>query len=134
MKIAQTLVRNFMEAVGQDVPQLPCIPPKAVQDLRIKLHEEEAVKELREAFEAGDVYLVADSIADSLVVVLGTAVACGIDIRPIFNEVMHSNMSKVPDGYKREDGKWMKGPSYRPPNIQPILDRQEPIDGEDDSE
>lgn len=38
---------------------------------------------------------VADGIADSLVVQLGTAVACGIDIEPIFNEVMRSNWSKM---------------------------------------
>lgn len=123
-----------MRAVGQDVPQLPCIPSPDIQALRLKLHEEEAVKELREAFEAGNVYDVADSIADSLVVVLGTAVACGIDILPVFNEIMKSNMTKIVDGHRREDGKWMKGPSYRPPNVQPIIDNQPPIDGEDDDE
>ncbi len=38
---------------------------------------------------------VADGIADSLVVQLGTAVACGIDIKPVFDEVMRSNDSKL---------------------------------------
>jgi len=38
---------------------------------------------------------IADGIADSLVVQLGTAVACGIDITPVFDEVMRSNHSKL---------------------------------------
>jgi len=42
-----------------------------------------------------DLVKIADGIADSLVVQLGTAVACGIDIEPVFTEVMRSNWSKL---------------------------------------
>lgn len=113
-----------MLAVGQECPLTPMIPSEEVQKLRLKLHEEESVVELRDAFAENNVVAVADSIADSLVVVLGTAVACGIDIEPIFNEVMKSNATKIIDGYRREDGKWMKGPSFRLPNIAPLIEAQ----------
>jgi len=59
-----------------------------------------------------------------LVVVLGAAVAWGIDISPVFMEVMRSNMTKFEDGYRRNDGKWMKGPSWQPPDIASILAAQ----------
>lgn len=121
MREAQEMVRAFMLKAGQLAPDKPIKPELAVQELRLRLHEEEAVCELADAFAGGTLADVADSIADSLVVVLGTAVACGIDIEPIFLEVMRSNMTKFIDGHRRADGKWMKGPSYTPPNIEPIL-------------
>ena len=88
-----------------------------------------------------DLVKIADGIADSLVVQLGTAVACGIDIQPVFEEVMRSNDSKLwkpedlefskddneyhikvlPCGnclVKDKNGKVIKSPSYSPPNIQ----------------
>ena len=33
-------------------------------------------------------------------------------------------MSKFIDGYKREDGKWVKGPSYSPAQLAPIVEDQ----------
>lgn len=113
-----------MVKAGQETPEKPIVPSLDVQDLRIDLHEEEAIHELEQAFFDDDRVKIADSIADSLVVILGTAVACGIDIEPVFQEVMRSNMSKFIDGYRREDGKWMKGPSYSPANIAPIIQCQ----------
>lgn len=67
---------------------------------------------------------VADAIGDLLYVVLGTAVAYGINITPIFDEIHRSNMTKFIDGHRRDDGKWIKGPSYTPPNLAPILKAQ----------
>lgn len=67
---------------------------------------------------------IADALGDLLYVVLGTAVTCGIDIEPIFEEIHRSNMTKFIDGYRREDGKWIKGPSYTPVNLKPIIDAQ----------
>lgn len=124
MRTEQFEVSRFMACAGQEVPSTPCIPPLPVQALRLRLHREEAVDELDHAFSSGDIVLVADSIADSLVVILGTAVACGIDIKPIFDEVMRSNMTKFIDGHRDPGGKWIKGPSYEPANIEPLLAAQ----------
>lgn len=124
MKNAQAQVDAFMTLAGQEIKSHPTVPSLEVQSLRIKLHREEAVEELDEAFCSCDIVAIADSLADSLVVILGTASACGIDIEPIFNEVMRSNMTKFIGGYRREDGKWIKGPSYEPANIEPLLQQQ----------
>lgn len=67
---------------------------------------------------------ISDGLADSLYVILGTAIACGIDLEPIFNEVHRSNMSKFIDGWKDQDGKWIKGPSYSSANLRPIIESQ----------
>lgn len=118
---AQLKVADFMIAAGQEVKGQPGMVTPNVQKLRVKLHCEEAVDEFEDSYTAADLTLIADSLADSLVVILGTACAYGIDITPVFNEVMDSNMTKFIDGHRREDGKWIKGPSYRPADIRPIL-------------
>jgi len=101
--------------------------PKIVDDsnviqLRNKLHREE-VGELYTAMCLGSLEDIADGIADLLYVTLGTAISYGINIEPIFAEVHRSNMTKL-DGYNREDGKWMKGEKWEPPNLKPILEAQ----------
>ncbi len=68
---------------------------------------------------------LADGLADlHYVAYCGTALAFGLDMEPIFQEVHRSNMSKFIDGHKREDGKWIKGPSYSPANLLPIIESQ----------
>jgi len=124
MKSQQEQVREFMKLAGQECPDSVAIPELNICMLRYKLHEEEAVKELKEAFIKDDLVKVLDSICDSLVVVLGTAVACGFSPEQVeagFAEVMRSNMTKFIDGYRRDDGKWIKGPSYAPANLEPIV-------------
>jgi predicted HAD superfamily Cof-like phosphohydrolase len=44
-------------------------------------------------------------------------------MEPVFQEVHRSNMSKV-GGYKREDGKWVKPPTYSPASLDKILEGQ----------
>jgi len=63
-----------------------------------------------------------------LYVVYGTAVSYGIDMKPVFQEVHRSNLSKV-GGYKRADGKWMKPPTYSPAKLEQILEaqREQPV-------
>ena len=123
MRKEQEQVREFMLKAGQECPVKPTLPPKSICDLRYSLIDEE-LTELWEAFQSRNITEVADAITDLLVVVLGTAVACGIDIQPCWDEVHRSNMTKFIDGYKREDGKWVKGPSYSPASLQPILTEQ----------
>jgi predicted HAD superfamily Cof-like phosphohydrolase len=112
-----------MQRAGQQCPVSPVLPAGPIQELRYNLINEE-LQELSLAFIEGDLVEVADAIGDLLVVVLGTAVACGINISPIFDEIHRSNMTKFIDGHRREDGKWIKGPSYEPANLQPLLAMQ----------
>jgi len=124
MNTSQEMVRQFMIKAGQDCPSTPTLEPtEDVKNLRYELIREE-LEEFDKAQECSDRIGVADAIGDLLVVVLGAAVSYGFDIEPIFNEIMRSNMSKFIDGYKREDGKWIKGPSYSPANLQPIIKKQ----------
>ena len=65
-----------------------------------------------------------DASLDLIVFAVGNGVASGTELQPGWDEVHASNMSKFIDGYRREDGKWMKGPSYRPANLRPIIEAQ----------
>lgn len=63
---------------------------------------------------------LAKELADLLYVVYGTAVAFGIPIDYVFRLVHESNMSKLGEDGKpiyRKDGKVLKGPNYKPVNL-----------------
>lgn len=95
--------------------------------LRLSLIEEE-VAELREAAEAGDLVGLADALADIVYVAYGTAHVHGIDLDAVLDEVHGSNMTKLgADGrpVRRADGKILKGPGYRPPDVESILYAQQ---------
>lgn len=81
--------------------------------------------ELMAAWATRDVEKLADGLADLLYVVLGTAVAAGIDLAPILAEVHRSNMTKEPANGVRLHP--FKGPDYSPPDLKPILVAQELI-------
>lgn len=132
----QSEVREFMVKAGQDTPDKPTMPSLEVRALRIRLIAEE-LAELAEAFGivfnyaiskdvfgSKDLISAADATADLRVVVIGTDVAMGIDGGPVWDEVHRSNMSKFIDGHRREDGKWVKGPSHSPANLAPIIEAQ----------
>ena len=126
MRKWQQMVQAFHEKAGAVVNHKPTQPDANTQILRLTLIDEETI-ELDDALGIGDLVEIADALGDLLYVVLGTAVTCGIDIEPIFEEIHRSNMSKFIDGYRREDGKWIKGPSYSPANLEPILKNQASI-------
>lgn len=118
----QDMVAEFHRKFDILVGDRPSIPTEATRQLRVRLiHEEFA--ELQEAMAAQDLPAVAKELADLLYVVYGTAVSYGLDMDPVFREVHRSNLSKV-GGYKREDGKWVKPPTYSPADVQPLLARQ----------
>jgi predicted HAD superfamily Cof-like phosphohydrolase len=119
----QEQVREWMLKADQDCPVKPKLPEESVAKLRYHLIQEE-LDEFDEADNKEEIVEVADALADLMYVVLGTAVAYGIDLEPLFQEVHRSNMSKFIDGHRREDGKWIKGPSYSPANLQPIIEAQ----------
>jgi len=96
------------------------------RDLRLSLIEEE-VGELRDAAEADDLVGLADALADIVYVAYGTAQVYGIDLDAVLQEVHQSNMTKLgADGLpvRRADGKILKGPDYRAPNVQAVLATQ----------
>jgi predicted HAD superfamily Cof-like phosphohydrolase len=100
----------------------PADPKIVYPELRIALVNEEAA-EFQEAVKRGDLIETIDAMCDLMYVVLGAAVTFGIDLAPFFAEVHRSNMSKV-GGHKREDGKWVKPPTYSPANLAPTLAQQ----------
>jgi predicted HAD superfamily Cof-like phosphohydrolase len=84
--------------------------------LRRTLIEEEAA-ELLEAIDEGDVEHIAREMADVLYVVWGTALVYGIDLDAAFREVHRAAMDKMRAGLRREDGKILKPPGFRPPDM-----------------
>ncbi len=140
-----------MQKAGQATPTTPKIPDEATRILRAKLILEEALETVEAlgvhvtvdtnragrtildrneglTFEAsGDVDLegVVDGCADISVVTIGTLIAFGVDDEPILEEVDGANLRKfAPGSYVRDDGKWMKPPDWRPPDIMGVIDRQ----------
>ena len=117
-------VREFHLAFGVEAPEAPTAHvDDALRTSRKALMEEE-LHELVDAMAAEDLLEIADGLADLLYVVFGTGVAYGIPIDEIFEEVHSSNMSKLGADGKPiigENGKRLRGPRYRPPNISPLL-------------
>jgi predicted HAD superfamily Cof-like phosphohydrolase len=118
----QFMVAEFHRKFDILVQEHPAIPAAATQALRVRLIQEE-FDELTEALAREDLAAIAKEMADLLYVVYGTAVSYGIDMKPVFQEVHRSNLSKV-GGFKRADGKWVKPPTYSPASVQPLLDAQ----------
>ena len=116
-------VGDFMEAFGQEVLIAPRTPDPSVAKLRLELIREE-VAELQAAVDGMDMLAIADGLTDILYVVYGAGHAFGIDIDECFHEVHSSNMTKLGPGGRplyREDGKVMKGPHYREPNLEQFV-------------
>jgi predicted HAD superfamily Cof-like phosphohydrolase len=119
---AQRMVQEFHKQFEIHVSPTPSIPDEPTQILRKRLIQEE-FEELQEAMQEKDLPSIAKELADLLYVVYGTAVSLGIDMEPVFQEVHRSNMSKV-GGHKREDGKWVKPPTYSPAQLDSVLAAQ----------
>jgi predicted HAD superfamily Cof-like phosphohydrolase len=119
-------VQEFHRAFGHPGPdKLIENPSLELIALRIRLIREEWVELLQE-FESQpyDMAKVSKEMADLLYVIYGAADVFGIPIDRVFEEVHDSNMSKLgADGKPvyREDGKFMKGPNYRPADIRKVL-------------
>ena len=152
----QYAIEEFMRRCDQEVAAYPQLPSDEIRTLRIRLMVEELLGAVNpEEFEAdpnayvhmliqnksdelvasmlkGDLVGVADGLVDVLYVVIGTAVAYGIDIQEVFDEVHRSNLSKTTWNEeeqrwhieKDEFGKAIKPDTYSPADIKPIIDRQ----------
>ncbi len=117
-------VGDFHRAYDLPVAWTPCAAiPGEQATLRQSLIDEET-GELRDAVAAGDIVAIADALADIVYVAYGTACVYGIDLDAVLDEVHASNMTKLgADGFpvRRPDGKVLKGPDYRPPDIAGVL-------------
>ena len=120
-------------------PQFPASIDRDTLNGRVSMHLEES-RELVNAIADGrygysdDGYNglvdITDALADVVYVAYGTALTLGIDLDAALAEVHDSNMSKLgEDGrpLKREDGKVLKGPGYRRPDLKKTLTEQAPL-------
>lgn len=140
----QTGVKRFMALAGQPTPEVVIEPTPAARLLRFRLILEEALEAAHAAgvrifcenehlsfdkldfvvdSEYNEVEYV-DGLSDLKFVTIGGAVDAGIDLEPIDDEVWENNLSKFKDGYRDENGKWRKGPSYKPVNLIPMIEKQ----------
>lgn len=72
-----------------------------------------------------DIVGVADGAADISVVNIGMLSAFGIKDKALLEEVDANNLAKFGEGHSfREDGKLIKPPNHRPPNIVDVLKKQ----------
>ena len=116
-------IQDFHREVMLDAfPDNPHTPNHRYSNLRFKLVKEEMEETLQAIFE-DNLPEVADGIADSIVVLLGTAVTYGIDMGPIWDKVHESNMAKK-NGPMREDGKRLKPEGWEHPDIEKLLKEQ----------
>lgn len=116
------------------VDQHPPVLNPNVIDLREDLVTEEfyefkeALDELREIYSVENLAKVADAIADSIYVLIGTAIVLGVDLPLVWLLVHSSNMAKFgPGSWKRDDGKQMKPPGWEPPDIEGAIKNQKPL-------
>lgn len=151
MKTEQAQIHEFMVKAEQETPDRPTLPSMQVRIGRLKWLAEELC-ELANAWgveidlnnrgnttgnfvatpvdnpqftDPVDAITEAyDASLDLIVFAVGNGVAMGTELQPGWDEVHSSNMSKFIDGYKREDGKWIKGPSYKPAQLAPIIRAQ----------
>lgn len=148
----QQRVEVFMERAKQELPSIPTEPSEAIRLLRAKLIFEEAletiaalgigivVEELGGAFairpnqplklsfciEAPfNMADVVDGCCDISVVTIGTLSALGVADMPLLELVDENNLAKFGPGHSiREDGKLVKPPGHKPPDIVAELVKQ----------
>ena len=125
MKQLMAQVAEFHRKCEHPVAAAPGLITEQRACLRMRLHEEDdaeldgamwALNYAHEDSERQALCLVAKELVDSIVVRIGTALELGIPLDRVWAEVHASNMTKSAD-HARADGKILKGPDYRPPDI-----------------
>lgn len=114
-------VRDFHNKFNVPVRVNPGIPSIQESILREDLIDEET-GELKYAMEQQDLIEIADGIADSIYVLIGTALVYGIPLQEVWDEVQRTNMAKT-GGTKSAQGKILKPQGWLPPDINSILNK-----------
>lgn len=128
---AAASVAAFHRAFGLPLlhaPNVEDVPAKLLR-LRESLLEEE-VAEYMAASHRRDLIGIADALADIVYVAYGSALTFGLNLDALLEEVHRSNMSKLDDCGRpvlRSDGKVLKSPKYREPDVRGLLERQLPL-------
>lgn len=135
----QKRVDEFMCLANQERPSHPIMPSVEVRQLRANLILEEALETIAGlgftvqksevtgqlkpfALYEPNIVEVVDGCADISVVTIGTLSAFGVSDKPILEAVDAANLKKFGLGsYKREDGKWVKPPDFKPADIMSLL-------------
>jgi predicted HAD superfamily Cof-like phosphohydrolase len=147
---------NQIPSQAKDIPTRPSIPHLRVRKLRARLMTEElfelitdglglrmylsSAEGLKEVLfedvffeEDGEkvplLEMIADGLADCEVVNMGTAVVCGLNTQPIFDEVMNNNMLKLTTGTIDEHGKLIKAKDHPKPDIASEVEKQRRVVG-----
>lgn len=121
------MVKQFHETYDLPIAETPGHPPEDRIRLRKELISEE-YWEYDRAVEKNDLVNIAQELADLLYVVYGAALEYGFNLDEVVAEVHRANMSKLDsDGsvIRRNDGKVLKGPNYKAPDIEAILNTKE---------
>lgn len=117
-------VAAFHFATGTPVLKEPALPSPERRDLRQKLIREE-YNEYMLAEVGHDLVGIADSLADLVYVVVGTALEYGIPLDKVWNAVQQANMRKIDPSTgkvrKREDGKVLKPEGWVAPPIETLV-------------
>ena len=123
MNSQQRMVKEFHDRFGEFIRSSPGPVDETTRDLRIRLIREE-MGEFEKAANDENLVKIADALADLLYVIYGTGISYGIDLEPIFREVHESNMTKGdPNVLRTTNGKILKAKNWRPPDLQPILEK-----------
>jgi predicted HAD superfamily Cof-like phosphohydrolase len=126
--VVRTVIKDvaaFHRATDTPVLDKPQIISADRMGLRWRLIDEEVNTELVAAMAAKSLPDIADAIADSIYVLVGTALEYGIPLDRVWNAVQAANMAKVDPVTglvrKRTDGKILKPDGWLPPDIAGIL-------------
>ena len=128
--IMKDMIKQHLVAYEAPVNETPTIPSEPVRKLRRDLITEEFV-ELMDALYHDNMEGIADGAVDLIVVVVGTLLSYGIDFNMIWRAVHTANMAKA-GGPVREDGKRLKPPDWKPPDIKTLLENQAPLLAEEE--
>lgn len=116
-------VKAFTEAFNQPVGAP--MDNDDLMHLREELIAEEYYEVIDELMQPQlDPAALTKELVDLLYVVYGCAVTFGLPIDEVFERVHRSNMSKLDDNGKpiyREDGKVLKGPNYKKPDLADLF-------------